>query len=46
MESYTVFLIGSLNFLKMTIIPKTVYRFKEISNKLPVTFFTELEQNT
>ena len=28
--------------LKMTILPKTIYRFSTI--KIPMTFFTELEQ--
>ena len=30
--------------MKMTIIPKAVYRFISISVKLPMVFFTELEQ--
>ena len=36
--------IGIINTVKMTIPPNTVYRFKVISVKLPMAFFTELEQ--
>lgn len=44
MERHPMFMDWKANIAKVTILPKTIYRFSAIPSKIPMVFFVEMEK--